>query len=230
MKTIISGYVMENKLINIQIILNGNFEPFSAEPNNILEISTLLNEFHLFPKEVTEQRIEFTSNQGQNITLTKSLELVSANQQNILQVRPDMLVYNTNIDTSLPLSNTFDIFIRILENIKIKVKFDRAYRLGLVQTIQYLDADIKNYKIENSLSDEIIEHRNRIVIRQTLNEISELVNYVKATDFISKEAGAPHNILNHSLDINTLSDKDAARFTITDIKSFFSGAKELLEG
>ena len=220
MKTIISGYVMENKLINIQIILNGTFEPFSAEPNNILEISTLLNEFHLFPKEVTEQRIEFTSNQGQNITLTKSLELVSANQQNILQVRPNMLVYNTNIDTSISLSNTFDIFIRILEKIKIKVKFDRAYRLGLVQTIQYLDADIKNYKIQNSLSDEIIEHRNRIVIRQPLNEISELVNYVKATDFISKEAGAPQNILNHSLDINTLSDKDAARFTITDINNF----------
>lgn len=230
MKTIISGYVMENKVINIQIILSGKFEPFSAEPNNILEMSTLLNEFHLFPKEVTEQRIEFTPNQGQNITLIKSLDLVSANQQNILQVRPDMLVYNTNLYTDISLSNTFDTFISILEKIKIKVKFDRAFRLGIVQTIQYLDADIQSYKIKNSLSDEIIEHRNRIVIRQSLDEISELVNFVKATDFISKEAGAPQNILNYSRDINTLSDKDAARFTIIDIKNFFSGAKKLLEG
>lgn len=230
MKDIISGYVMENKAINIQIILNGKFEPFSAEPNNILEISTLLNEFHLFPKEVTEQRFEFTLDKGQNITLIKSLELVSPNQQNILQVRHDMLVYNTNIYNDISLNNIFDTFIRILEKIKIKVKFDRAYRLGLVQSIQHLDADIQNYRTINNLSEEIIEHRNRVVIRQPLDEISELVNFVRATDFISKEAGAPENILNNSLDINTLSDKDAARFTIVEIKNFFSGAKKLLEG
>lgn len=221
---------MENKVTNIQIILGGKFEPFSADPNNIIEISTLLNEFHLFPKEVTEQRIEFNGDHGQSITLTKSLELVSANQQNVLQVRSDMLVYNTNFYSNVPLVNTFDMFINLLGKIEKKVKFDRVSRLGLVQTIQYLDADIQNYKMENALSDEIIEHRQRTVIRQPLETISELVNFVKSADFISKEAGAPQNILSYTLDINTLSDKDTARFTISDIKNFFNGAIELLEG
>jgi hypothetical protein len=221
---------MENKVKNIQIVLSGKFEPFSAEPNNIIKISTLLNEFHLFPKEVTEQRIEFTPDQGQSITLTKSLELVSANQQNILQVRSDMLVYNTNFHTDIPLNSIVEMFINLLDKIKVEIKFDKVFRLGLVQTIQYLDADIQSYKKENSLSEDIIEHRNRTVIRQPLNTISELVNFVKATDFISKEAGAPHNILSYTLDINTLSDKDAARFTITDIRNFLIGATEILEG
>ncbi|TCB73846.1 hypothetical protein [Acinetobacter sp. ANC 4173] len=220
---------MENNVKNIQIVLSGNFEPFSANPNNIIEISTLLNEFQLFPKEVTEQRIEFTVDQKQNITLTKSLDLVSANQQNVLQVRPDMLIYNANI-ADISLSNIVDMFIKILNKVKDKVKFDKASRLGFVQTIQYLDADIQSYKVQNGLADEIIEHRNRTVIRQPLDKISELVNFVKANDFISKEAGAPQNILSYSLDINTVSDKDAARFTITDIKNFLIGATELLEG
>lgn len=218
---------MQNKLTNIQIILTGNFSPFVAEPMNILEISTLFHEFHLFPKEVVEQHIEFTP-EGQKVTLLKSLELVSANQLNALQVRTDMLVYNSNVSTEVPLSQFFDMFIRILKKIENKINFNKVSRLGIVQTIQYLDEKIENYKVTNSLSDEIIEHRNRVVFRQTLDSISELVNFVKSTEFISKDAGAPQNILNYSYDINTLSDKDAPRFNIVDIENFFNGASQLL--
>lgn len=221
---------MNNKVANMQIILNGNFKPFSAEPNKVLEISTLMNGFHLFPKEVTEQRIEFTGDQRQNITLTKSLELVSPNQQNVLQVRPDMLVYNTNMYSDFSLADTFNIFIQILSKIEKIINFNKASRLGLIQTVQYLDGDIQKYKLDNNLSDAIIEHRNRIVFRQTLDSISELVNFVESTDFVSKEAGAPQNILSYSHDINTLLDKDAPRFTISDIQKFFDGAKDLLKG
>lgn len=220
---------MQNKLINIQIVLNGKFEPFSADPNNILEISTLLNEFQLFPKEVAEQRIEFSEANGQSISLYKSLELVSANRLNSLQVRREVLIYSTNIDSEDLVHTTFDSFIKILEKIKVKVNFCKASRLGLVKTTQYINEHIKDYKIKNNLSDEIIEHRNRIVFRQPLDELLEQVNFVKTTDFIAKEAGVPQNILNYSIDINTLSDKDIPRFEINHIRDFLTGAMKILK-
>lgn len=221
---------MENKSTNIQIILSGKFQPFSAEPKKILEITTIFNAFHLFPKEVTEQRIEFTANQGQNITLIKSLELVSANQQTVLQVRPDMLVFNSNTDADTTLTALFKMFIDLLNKIEKMIEFDKAFRLGVVQTKQDLNGDIQDYKNKNKLANEIIEHRNRVVYRQTLNDIAELVNYVESSDFISKDAGAPQNILSYSFDINTLSDKDAPRFNINDINNFLNGAKNILKG
>ncbi|MGC3819309.1 hypothetical protein [Acinetobacter sp. G11] len=218
---------MQNKLKNIQIVLTGNFSPFSTEPMNLLEISALFHEFHLFPKEVTEQRIEFAQ-AGQKITLLKSLELVSANQQTILQVRPDMLVYETNISATDPLSNFFDIFIRILRKIENKINFSKVSRLGFIQTEEDSEENIEAYKEANKLTSEIIEHRTRVVLRQTLSSISELVNFVKTVDYISKEAGAPQNILNYSFDINTLADKDAPRFNIIDIENFLTGAGQIL--
>lgn len=220
---------MENKLKNIQIILTGKFTPFSADPINLLEISTLFQEFYLFPKEMVEQRIEFDQN-GQKVTLLKSLELVSPNQLSALQVRRDMLVYESNIDDDLPLDDFFKNFIKILRKVERKINFDKVSRLGMIQTKQEKEEIITNYKKKNNLSSEIIEHRNRVVLRKELNTISELVNFVKTADYISKEAGAPENILNYSYDINTLSDKDSLRFNIDNINSFLIGANDLIKG
>lgn len=220
---------MKNNLEHIQIILTGKFTPLSADPLNLLAISTLFQEFHLFPKEVMEQRIEFDSNGGQKVTLIKSLELVSPNQLSALQVRSDMLVYETN--TNELLENVFSTFIKILTKVEKQINFDKVSRLGIVHTKQETEESIVIYKEDNKLSPEIIEHRNRIVLRKKLESISELINFVKTSDYISKEAGAPQNILNYSYDVNTLSDKDAPRFNIIDIENFLNGAsKFLLEG
>ena len=219
---------MKNNLEHIQIILTGKFTPLSADPLNLLEISTLFQEFHLFPKEVMEQRIEFDPN-GQKVTLIKSLELVSPNQLSALQVRSDMLVYETN--TNDLLDDVFSTFIKILTKVEKKINFDKVSRLGIIQTKQEIEESILTYKKDNNLSSEIIEHRNRVVLRKKIESISELINFVKTSDYISKEAGAPQNILNYSYDVNTLSDKDAPRFNIIDIKNFLNGAsKFLLEG
>lgn len=218
---------MQKNLKNIQIILTGKFSPFSAEPTNLVELSTLFSEFYLFPKEVTEQRIEFTPD-GQKVTLLKALELVSANRLKALQVRPDMLIYETNIAFDEGLYHTFDEFIKILGKIAKKINFEKVARLGIVQSKQDAEENIEQYKQANNLASEIIEHRTRVVLRRILSNISEFVNFVETVDYISKEAGAPQNILSYTFDINTLSDKDAPRFDVQDIKNFLDGASKLL--
>ena len=140
-----------------------------------------------------------------------------------------MLVYETN--TNDLLDDVFSTFIKILTKVEKKINFDKVSRLGIIQTKQEIEESILTYKKDNNLSSEIIEHRNRVVLRKKLESISELINFVKTSDYISKEAGAPQNILNYSYDVNTLSDKDAPRFNIIDIKNFLNGAsKFLLEG
>lgn len=225
------GFVMENTVSesNIQIVLSGEFQPFAANPDNILEMSVLLNKFKLFPKEVLEQKIEFSQNMQQSITITKSLELVSINQQSILQVRSDMLVYNYNSHSDSSLKEIFMGFIDILKEIQLKINFNKAFRLGLIQTKREINANIENYKQDNKLSKDIIEHRNRTVVRQPLENISEIVNVVKENEFISREAGAPQDILSYTVDINTLSDKDAARFSIENIHNFLEGVSAILK-
>ena len=124
---------MIDKLSTFQIVVNGNFEPFYVGKTDILQLSQTFSNFLLFPKEVTEQRIEFNpQNQQQNITINRSFDLVSANEKCTLQVRPDVIVYNYNFTSSERLSSVIEVFIRLLKTIEKQIKFQRAVRLGAV--------------------------------------------------------------------------------------------------
>lgn len=217
---------MINKFTNIQIILNGKFQPLSADPNNLIELNTLLNKFQLFPKEVAEQRFEFTKDGQQKITVSKSLELASVNQKYVIQVRPDLVIYKATYESDV-YENTFEKFLNILKEIQQKIQFNKASRLGLVITSQFLGEEIQSYKENNGLDSQVIEHLNRIVTRQKLDKISEFVNFVQTNEMVTAEAGAPENILNYTIDINTLSEKDTARFNFEDLQAFLNGASEL---
>lgn len=220
---------MIDKLSTFQIVVNGNFEPFYVGKTDILQLSHTFSNFLLFPKEVTEQRIEFNpQNQQQNITINRSFDLVSANEKCTLQVRPDVIVYNYNFTSSERLSSVIEVFIRLLKTIEKQIKFQRAVRLGAVLRNQNAYENIEKYKEENHLEVGIVEHNSKIVRRENLGSISELVNFVCFKEFFSKELGVPQDLVNITYDINTLADKDAPRFSVQEIENFLNDVQSLL--
>lgn len=211
---------------NLQIVLNGAFKPYYVEKTDIISLSGKFSNFLLYPKEVTEQRIEFNPTTGNhNVSVQKSYELVSPNQKCTLQIREDVLSYSYKLDLTDSLDDVINRFIEVLSI----VEFEKCSRLGAVLVNQFYKVDFNQYKIDNKLDNNIIEYSKKNVIRTSLDSIAELVNFVQVEDYYAKESGAPLDIISKTFDINTLRDKDAARFTAQEIKNFLYDARNFFQ-
>lgn len=212
---------------NLQIVINGKFEPLYVQKVDINELIRICSSFLLFPKEITERRIQFSSHDTEQITtVTKSFELVSANQKTSLRIRPEIIAYNYENSEEESFENIIDNFLNVLESVKNLINFELGTRLGAIFSCA---TDTEACQIPEILDAQIIEYSKRIVTRKNLDAITEVVNFVKSTNYTAEESGHLGTMVNISYDINTLFDKDTARFSIKDVNAFLVAANQLMK-
>ncbi|TWH63819.1 uncharacterized protein (TIGR04255 family) [Azomonas agilis] len=210
--------------MNLIIVVNGKFESIKFSESNLKMLSEeFISKYLIFPMEATEQRIEFSDRNSQpTVQIEKLIEFSSANKKSVFRVRPDAITYQTSIDNIDNCNEIITKFSSMLSDLKDTIKFKAAERLGVV-----ISKDISDFPSEEDakkifeINDQsIIEYKNRVAHRITMEGFSEEFNFAIANDYISTRAGIKNCVVNISYDVNTLASNKKERFDLDQI-SFF---------